>query len=128
MTIALTLGEDGTFTWKVQPEGGPPQTISGQADYQTGDEGAVLALLQPQGEPLAGKVENAREGQFDFQLLGGPGTPGSRSSVDGVAAGREVVAGYYSYIIILFKFKNANFGREGPGGLPTGVGKPGIVR
>src|SRR5262249_15572306 len=65
--VALTLLEDGQFTWDVSAKG-HTDSITGDADYR--DE--VLTLTQAQAPAMAGKVLDLSEKQFRFELVGGP--------------------------------------------------------
>jgi predicted Zn-dependent protease len=67
VVIDLTLKEDGVFTWVVDTKG-EKQSITGQAGFKDG----VLALLQPEGPPLAGKVTEDGPNTFKFKPPGAP--------------------------------------------------------
>jgi hypothetical protein len=61
VTISLNIEEGGSFRWEVDDHG-KKQTIEGQAGYQDGN----LALLQPEGPPLVGKVTRMGADSFTF--------------------------------------------------------------
>jgi tetratricopeptide (TPR) repeat protein len=63
----LTLA-DNSFTWKFTPKGGTPQEFTG--NYSV--EGNVLILNRTDGGTLAGEVQLAGAGGFNFRLLGAP--------------------------------------------------------
>jgi tetratricopeptide (TPR) repeat protein len=65
VAIALTLGQDGKFSWEVDSQG-RKETITGQAGYK--DE--TLALFQTDGPPLAGKVTQSEPNKFVFSPAG----------------------------------------------------------
>jgi tetratricopeptide (TPR) repeat protein len=72
-TIALNLGGDGKFTWKVTTKGQSHQ-LEGEATYANG----ILTLTQSGGgPPMVGQVSMPADGRFVFQALGGgPADPG----------------------------------------------------
>jgi hypothetical protein len=67
VSITLALKEDGAFTWEVDTKG-QKQIIEGKAGFKDG----TLALLQPQGPPLAGKVAQDAPNKFSFRPTGAP--------------------------------------------------------
>ena len=72
VTITLTLKEDGQFAWEVDTKG-KKETINGQAGFKDNE----LALLQPEGPPLVGKVTQKGADQFVFAPAGaGDKAPG----------------------------------------------------
>ena len=67
MAIALTLKEDGAFTWVVDTKG-QKQTLEGTAGFKDG----TLALLQADGPPLVGKVTQGDANSFEFRPPNAP--------------------------------------------------------
>ena len=67
MSIELTLGEDGQFTWDVSAKG-QNDAITGDAEYLDG----VLTLTPADAPELLGKIVNLGEKQFGFELVGAP--------------------------------------------------------
>ena len=61
VTIVLKLTKDGAFTWEVDSKG-QKQIIEGKAGFKDG----TLALVQPNGPPLAGKVTEDGPDKFVF--------------------------------------------------------------
>ena len=79
VTITLTLGTDGAYTWSIV-QGGQTQTITGKAGYK--DD--VLVLNQEEGPPLAGKIKlDAATNSFTFK------PPGAPESVDGLTFSKQ---------------------------------------
>ena len=79
VTITLTLGTDGAYTWSIA-QGGQTQTITGKAGYQ--DD--VLVLNQEEGPPLAGKVKlDPATNSFTFK------PPGSAENVAGLSFSKQ---------------------------------------
>lgn len=66
VAIALTLKQDGAFSWVVDTKG-QKQTLEGTAAFKDG----TLALLQPEGPPLVGKVTQEGADKFVFAPPGG---------------------------------------------------------
>ncbi len=72
VSISLTLQEDGQFAWEVDTKG-RKQTLSGTAGFKD----STLALLQPEGPPLVGKVTEEGANKFVFAPTGaGDKAPG----------------------------------------------------
>ncbi|MDR3619424.1 MAG: thioredoxin [Paludisphaera borealis] len=72
VAIALTLEQDGKFSWEVDSKG-HKETLTGQAGFK--DE--TLALFQVEGPPLAGKVTQSEPNKFVFNPSGtGDKSPG----------------------------------------------------
>ena len=72
LAIVLTLEETGEFSWEVETKG-EKQTLVGKAGFQD----STLALLQPEGPPLVGKVTEEGPETFIFTPAGTGGkTPG----------------------------------------------------
>jgi tetratricopeptide (TPR) repeat protein len=72
VAITLTLDKEGQFSWEVDTKG-QKQTITGQAGFKDNE----LALLQPEGPPLVGKVTQSGPDQFVFAPPGaGDKAPG----------------------------------------------------
>ena len=69
--IALTVGQEGSFTWKVTGKGQDRQ-FTGTSTSGNG----LLTLAQSQGPPLVGHVAWRDPDHFIFQLSGGPDDPG----------------------------------------------------
>lgn len=69
-TIVLTLKKDGGYSWDFNDQG-KTRSVVGQARYLDG----VLSLVQDQGPPLAGKIENPTAAGFGFKLLGAENAP-----------------------------------------------------
>jgi tetratricopeptide (TPR) repeat protein len=71
-TFALTLDNEGAFTWKYSSNG---QDNSLKGKYTLAKD---LLILEPDtGGAMIGRVNSAADGQFHFQLVGGPpGDPG----------------------------------------------------
>jgi len=65
VTIALAIQADGQFAWEVDTKG-QKQTISGHAGFKDN----TLALLQPEGPPLVGKVTQQGTNKFLFAPSG----------------------------------------------------------
>ncbi|WP_165232635.1 tetratricopeptide repeat protein, partial [Aquisphaera insulae] len=70
--ITLTLKADGEFSWEVDNKG-QKQTLTGRAGFKDG----TLALLQPEGPPLVGKVTEKDAGTFLFAPPSGSNQPGA---------------------------------------------------
>jgi hypothetical protein len=71
-TFDLTLDKEGTFTWKYAGNG---QDNSLKGKYTLAKD---LLILEPDsGGAMIGRVSGVADGQFHFQLVGGPeGDPG----------------------------------------------------
>jgi tetratricopeptide (TPR) repeat protein len=71
-TFALTLDKEGAFTWKYAGNG---QDNSLKGKYTLAKD---LLILEPDsGGAMIGRLSSAADGQFHFQLVGGPpGDPG----------------------------------------------------
>jgi hypothetical protein len=69
VSISLTLGADGAFTWAVT-EKSKTQSLQGKAGFQDG----ILALNQEDGKPLIGKVTREGDNKFTFKPPGAPDT------------------------------------------------------
>ena len=67
--VALTMQEDGSFTWAVTAPGKPATTISGKSTLADGM--LTLADQNNQNGALAGKVTWQDENHFKFQVAGG---------------------------------------------------------
>ncbi len=65
VSITLKLEQDGQFAWEVDTKG-QKQSISGQAGFKDNE----LALLQPEGPPLVGKITQSTPDQFVFAPKG----------------------------------------------------------
>ncbi len=66
-TFALTLGEDGQFTWKFA---GNNQSSDLKGKYSLAND--LLVLEPDSGGVMVGRVSEAGEKQFRFKMLGGP--------------------------------------------------------
>ncbi len=66
VSITLTIQAGGAFVWELDNKG-QKQTLQGTAGYQDG----TLALQQPNGPPLVGKVTHDRADLFTFAPPGG---------------------------------------------------------
>ena len=67
VTIALAIQADGQFSWVVDTKGQKQkQTITGNAGFKDN----TLALLQPEGPPLVGKVTQQGANTFRFSPAG----------------------------------------------------------
>ncbi len=72
VTIALSLGKDGKYTWKFD-QNGKPQQYAGP--YSVADN--LLILKQGDSPVMVGQVSALPNGQFNFKLPGGnPSDPG----------------------------------------------------
>ena len=72
VSVALTLKEDGAFTWDVDNKG-QKQSLEGHAEFKDG----TLALLHADGPPLVGKVTQSDPNKFVFAPPGaGDKAPG----------------------------------------------------
>jgi hypothetical protein len=69
--ITLTIGQDGTFTWKVNIKGQERQ-YAGTSTFGNG----LLTLAPGQGPPMVGHVTWRDPDHFTFQVTGGPDDPG----------------------------------------------------
>jgi tetratricopeptide (TPR) repeat protein len=67
--VALTMQEDGSFTWAVTAPGKPAMTISGKSTFADGM--LTLADQSNKNGALVGKVTWQDENHFTFQLAGG---------------------------------------------------------
>jgi tetratricopeptide (TPR) repeat protein len=76
--IALSIAQDGTFTWKVTSQGQTRQ-FTGTSTSGNG----LLTLAQSQGPPMVGHMSWADPDHFTFQLSGGPDDPGLTFSRSG---------------------------------------------
>jgi tetratricopeptide (TPR) repeat protein len=65
LAISLTLQADGQFSWEVDSKG-QKETLTGQAGFKD----STLALLQPEGPPLIGKVTEEGADKFVFAPAG----------------------------------------------------------
>ena len=65
VAIALAIQADGKFSWEVDTKG-QKQIISGNAGFKDN----TLALLQPEGPPLVGKVTQQGPNTFLFAPSG----------------------------------------------------------
>jgi Tfp pilus assembly protein PilF len=73
--VALTIQEDGSFTWGVTTPNKPATTISGKSTLADGT--LTLADQKSQNGALTGKVTWQDENHFTFQVAGGgPNDPG----------------------------------------------------
>ena len=73
--VALTIQEDGSFTWAVTAPGKPAMTIAGKSTFANGM--LTLADQNNQNGALVGKVTWQDENHFTFQVAGGgTGDPG----------------------------------------------------
>ncbi|AGA27108.1 tetratricopeptide repeat protein [Singulisphaera acidiphila] len=70
--IALSIQDDGRFTWAATGQGKPPTTIAGASTFADG----VLTLVDQGGQSgsLAGKVIWQNADHFTFRLAGAPPT------------------------------------------------------
>lgn len=70
--IALSIQDDGRFTWAATGQGKPPMTIAGASTFADG----VLTLVDQGGQSgsLAGKVIWQNADHFTFRLAGAPPT------------------------------------------------------
>jgi tetratricopeptide (TPR) repeat protein len=69
--ITLAVGQDGTFTWKVNNQGQERQ-YTGTSTFGNG----LLTLAPSQGPPMVGHVTWRDPNHFTFQVSGGPDDPG----------------------------------------------------
>jgi hypothetical protein len=69
--ITLVIGQDGTFTWKVNTNG-QEREFKGMSTFGNG----LLTLAPTQGPPMVGHVSWRDPDHFTFQLSGGPEDPG----------------------------------------------------
>jgi thioredoxin-like negative regulator of GroEL len=69
--ITLVIGQDGTFTWKVNTKG-QEREFKGTSTFANG----LLTLAPAQGPPMAGHVSWRDPDHFTFQVSGGPEDPG----------------------------------------------------
>ncbi|WP_197446589.1 tetratricopeptide repeat protein [Tautonia plasticadhaerens] len=71
--FALTIGEDGTYSWVVSPTGAPPTSISGAY----GVDGDTLILKNEEQGDLVGQAVSGGPDRFTLRLVGAPpGDPG----------------------------------------------------
>ncbi|WP_406695546.1 tetratricopeptide repeat protein [Singulisphaera sp. Ch08] len=70
--IALTIQDDGRFTWAATGQGKPPMTITGASTFANG----VLTLVDQGGQSgtLVGNVIWQNADHFNFRLAGAPPT------------------------------------------------------
>ncbi|SIO60345.1 Tetratricopeptide repeat-containing protein [Singulisphaera sp. GP187] len=70
--IALTIQDDGRFTWAATGQGKPPTTIAGASTFADG----VLTFVDQGGQSgsLVGNVTWQNADQFNFRLAGAPPT------------------------------------------------------
>ncbi len=72
VSITLNLEADGKFSWEVDSKG-QKQTLTGQAGFKDNE----LALFQPEGPPLIGKITQNDANKFVFAPTGsGDKAPG----------------------------------------------------
>jgi tetratricopeptide (TPR) repeat protein len=69
--ITLAIGQDGTFTWKVNNKG-QEREFKGTSTFGNG----LLTLAPAQGPPMVGHVTWRDPDHFTFQVTGGPDDPG----------------------------------------------------
>jgi hypothetical protein len=69
--ITLNVGQDGTFTWKVNNKG-QEREYKGTSTLGNG----LLTLAPSQGPPMVGHVTWRDPNHFTFQVSGGPDDPG----------------------------------------------------
>jgi hypothetical protein len=69
--VTLTVGQDGSFTWKVDAQG-QSRPFTGTSTFGNG----ILTLAQAQGPPMVGHVTWLDPNHFKFQVAGGPDDPG----------------------------------------------------
>jgi tetratricopeptide (TPR) repeat protein len=70
--IALTIGDDGTFTWTATGPGKPPMNITGKSVFADGT--LTLADKGGQNGALVGQVAWKDANSFTFRLVGAPAT------------------------------------------------------
>ena len=68
--IALTIGDDGAFTWTATGPGKPPMNISGKSTFADGT--LTLNAQEGQAGALVGQVAWKDANDFTFRLVGGP--------------------------------------------------------
>ena len=68
--IALTIQDDGAFTWTATGPGKPPMDIAGRSTLADGI--LTLAAQGGQNGALVGRVVWQDAGNFTFRLVGGP--------------------------------------------------------
>jgi tetratricopeptide (TPR) repeat protein len=68
--IALTIGDDGAFTWTATGPGKPPMNISGKSTFADGT--LTLSAQEGQTGALVGQVAWKDANDFTFRLVGGP--------------------------------------------------------
>jgi tetratricopeptide (TPR) repeat protein len=68
--VALTIKDDGNFTWSVSTPGKPTTTITGKSTFANG----ILTLADQNGQngALAGKVNWQDDNHMTFRILGAP--------------------------------------------------------
>jgi tetratricopeptide (TPR) repeat protein len=72
VSIELTLGPDGKFSWSVTQQG-KSQTFGGDFTYG----GGTLTLITPDGAALVGRLGSTDPNHMQFRVAGGPaGDPG----------------------------------------------------
>ena len=77
--IALTIQDDGTFTWTATGPGKPPMNIAGKSTFADGT--LTLTAQGGQAGALVGQVAWKDADDFTFRLVGGPANdPGLKFS------------------------------------------------
>jgi tetratricopeptide (TPR) repeat protein len=69
--ITLVIGQDGTFTWRVNTKG-QEREFKGTSTFGNG----LLTLAPTQGTPMVGHLSWRDPDHFTFQVSGGPDDPG----------------------------------------------------